>query len=270
MNNLVLRTITGSILVTLIVSSIIICKFFFALILLSIIILSLIEFYRLIANETIKPHIIYGIIASIFIFVLNTLIAFDYIPFKNMIWLILPFLFPFIIELFTKQDAPILNISITLLGFIYIVFPLTLLIYFYQANIAIPYKYLLGFFIFIWINDTMAYLTGKQFGKHALFLRISPKKTWEGTIGGIVFTILTAWGIAIFLHENFYLWFIFALITVIPGIFGDLIESLFKRSIQAKDSGSILPGHGGMLDRFDAVLFAAPFAFIFLKLILNY
>lgn len=270
MNNLVLRTITGSILVTLIVSSIVICKFFFALLLLAIVVLSLIEFYRLIATETIKPQIIYGIIASVFIIALNTFIAFNYITAINLLWLIIAVFIPFIIELYRKTKAPILNVSVTLLGFLYIVFPLSLLLYFYQSDtVNFPYKYLLGFFIFIWINDTMAYLTGKQFGKHALFLRISPKKTWEGTFGGVLFSLLAAYGISVLLHENSFIWMAYALVIIIPAIFGDLIESLFKRSLEAKDSGSLLPGHGGFLDRFDAILYAAPFAYIFIKLICN-
>jgi phosphatidate cytidylyltransferase len=118
----------------------------------------------------------------------------------------------------------------------------------------------IGMFLLIWTNDTFAYLSGRFFGRTKLFERISPKKTWEGTIGGIFFTIGVAYLISLWCNDySLSFWIIAALIIAPCSIFGDLLESLFKRSLNIKDSGNILPGHGGILDRFDAALFAIPF-----------
>ncbi len=116
-------------------------------------------------------------------------------------------------------------------------------------------------FLLIWSNDTFAYLIGRMIGKTKLFERISPKKTWEGTLGGIFMTVLVGFLIGEFLPTNEPLWFwLGAAIIIAPcAILGDLYESMFKRSLKIKDSGSILPGHGGILDRFDAVFFSVPF-----------
>ena len=123
---------------------------------------------------------------------------------------------------------------------------------------------LVGYFIFTWIYDTAAYLYGRQFGKHKLFERISPKKTWEGTIAGVIVTFLSSIGLY-FLVNILPLtdWLVLATIVVVFGTHGDLVESLLKRSLNIKDSGTILPGHGGILDRFDTMLISAPFVFLY-------
>jgi phosphatidate cytidylyltransferase len=128
------------------------------------------------------------------------------------------------------------------------------------------YRPLLTIFILIWVSDTMAYVCGRLFGKHKLWERISPKKTWEGFIGGFIFTVATGGMIANWILYNKYnyheeiKWICVAAVISVTGMLGDLVESLFKRSINVKDSGNILPGHGGILDRFDALLLATPFA----------
>jgi phosphatidate cytidylyltransferase len=115
-------------------------------------------------------------------------------------------------------------------------------------------------FLLIWTNDTFAYFSGRAFGKRKLFERISPKKTWEGTIGGILFTLLLGFIIGAYINKGEVLFWMVSALIIAPGaIFGDLLESLFKRSLNIKDSGKILPGHGGVLDRFDAALFTIPF-----------
>ena len=121
-------------------------------------------------------------------------------------------------------------------------------------------KIIIGLFILIWTNDTFAYLVGKSIGKHKLLERISPKKTWEGTIGGVFVTLIFGFIIGAFINKGEELfWIISAMIIAPCAIYGDLLESLFKRSLNIKDTGTILPGHGGILDRFDAALFAIPF-----------
>jgi phosphatidate cytidylyltransferase len=115
------------------------------------------------------------------------------------------------------------------------------------------------------VNDTFAYLTGVTFGKHRLFERISPKKSWEGFVGGGLAALLSGYVFSLIIPEiSLIQWLIFSEITVVFGTFGDLIESLIKRTVHVKDSGNIIPGHGGLLDRFDSMLLAAPSVFIFL------
>ena len=129
---------------------------------------------------------------------------------------------------------------------------------------------LVGFFIVIWGNDTFAYLSGMAFGKHKLLERVSPKKTWEGTFGGALFSFIAVIVLSLFFKElNAFEWIGFALTIIIFGTFGDLFESLIKRTLGLKDSGNIMPGHGGILDRFDSILMAAPFAYIYIVFVLN-
>jgi phosphatidate cytidylyltransferase len=134
-------------------------------------------------------------------------------------------------------------------------------------------KILISIFILIWTNDSFAYIVGKSIGKHKLFERISPKKTIEGFLGGVVFAVLASYIIAVYYIQiaetKVFIWIIIALIVGVFGTIGDLIESKFKRIAEVKDSGKIMPGHGGVLDRLDSVIFVAPIVFLFYQ-ILNY
>lgn len=174
------------------------------------------------------------------------------------------------IELYRKKNTPIPNIGTTILGWLYLAVPFSLVIQisFHEEGFFL----LTGLFLIVWMNDTFAYLTGRVIGKTKLFERISPKKTWEGTIGGIFFSILTALIYAYFTEMSYLFFILAAPIIATASIFGDLFESLLKRSVGIKDSGTLLPGHGGILDRFDAVIFAIPFFYVWWKiftLILN-
>ncbi|MGH2665213.1 phosphatidate cytidylyltransferase [Flavobacterium sp.] len=127
---------------------------------------------------------------------------------------------------------------------------------------------IIGIFILIWTNDTFAYVVGKSIGKNKLFERISPKKTIEGFIGGLLFAVLAGILIAIFYVErSVFVWIITAICVSFLGTIGDLVESKFKRMANVKDSGNIMPGHGGMLDRLDSIIFVAPFLFLFYKIL---
>ncbi|CAM3621417.1 phosphatidate cytidylyltransferase [Flavobacterium gelidilacus] len=133
-------------------------------------------------------------------------------------------------------------------------------------------KIIIGIFILIWTNDTFAYIVGKSIGKNKLFERISPKKTIEGFIGGLVFSILASILIAKYFigsssNSTMYIWIGIAFIASIFGTIGDLVESKFKRIAQVKDSGNIMPGHGGVLDRLDSIIFVAPFVYLFYQIL---
>lgn len=183
---------------------------------------------------------------------------------------------PLLIELFSskksknsiqKLGSSYLSITYPLFGIIgmyFIIFNKT------DNHIIFQPLYMIAIFVAIWLNDTFAYLTGMLLGKTKLFERISPNKTWEGTIGGVIISIvLTLVFINQFIASNISNigWTIIILTTVIAGNIGDLIESLLKRNLKIKDSGNILPGHGGILDRFDSIFFAAPFAALIFKII---
>ena len=156
------------------------------------------------------------------------------------------------------------NIAITFLGIIYVSVPFSLMnfIVFQDVNVYNPDLFL-SLFIFIWVNDSGAYIAGTAFGKHRLFERISPKKSWEGFIGGLLSTVLAAYILSVtFVSEySFAFMTIIAVIIVVTGTLGDLVESLFKRNLGVKDSGKVIPGHGGLLDRFDSIILAAPIVF---------
>lgn len=139
----------------------------------------------------------------------------------------------------------------------------------FEQNTFAP-KILIGIFLIIWANDTFAYVVGKTMGKRKLYEKISPKKTVEGFLGGLVFALIFSYFIAIYLVEQPILhWIIISLICSLFGTIGDLIESKFKRNAGVKDSGKIMPGHGGILDRLDSIIFVSPFIFLFYQ-ILNY
>jgi phosphatidate cytidylyltransferase len=171
-----------------------------------------------------------------------------------------------------KQADPIHDWAYTMLSQMYIALPLSLLnVLAFTADssgvVAFNTLLPLSVFIFLWVNDSGAYCVGSLLGRHKLFPRISPGKSWEGSIGGAVFVLVAAWAISHFLDGVMLTlpeWLGLGLVVVVFGTWGDLVESLFKRTLGIKDSGSILPGHGGMLDRFDSSLLAIPAAVIYL------
>ena len=194
--------------------------------------------------------------------------------------LFLPFIFTLIVimvrELYYRKPSPINDWVHTLFPVIYIALPyaLTSLLAFDAMGPDTGYSHVIPFtlFVFLWCNDVGAYCTGCTIGKHKLFERISPKKTWEGSIGGAVLTMLAAFLLHRFLPDWYgfmpaWVWIGMALVVVLFGTWGDLIESLMKREMGIKDSGKILPGHGGMLDRFDSALLAIPATVVYLSLV---
>ena len=172
-----------------------------------------------------------------------------------------------ILELYLKNDKPIRCLAISMMTQIYIGLPLSTMTF---MGKYIGLHFLLAIFLMIWINDTGAFVVGSLFGRHRLFERISPKKSWEGFFGGLGFNLLAGWLFAIgggFFWDvkwNVITWLLFGATVTIFSTWGDLIESLIKRSLNIKDSGTLIPGHGGILDRIDSLLLVMPAAFIFL------
>lgn len=275
--NLVVRTITGVIFVAAVVSGFINPN---AMVLLFSIItgLTIWEFTGIV-NDSSRASVNRFIctVAGIYFFLAMTGYNSGITPSGVFIPYLITLVYLLIAELYVKADDPIANWAYTMMSQLYIALPFSLLnvLAFSQTENGIPvYNYLLplSVFVFLWINDSGAYCSGSLLGKHKLFPRISPAKSWEGSIGGAVLTMAAAAGISVFLENKGYdtagmnvaEWIGLALVIVVFGTWGDLVESLFKRTIGIKDSGNILPGHGGMLDRFDSSLLAIPAAVVYL------
>ena len=189
----------------------------------------------------------------------------------HKIWLFLPLTLGavFIQELFKKSEAPFTNIGYTYLGLLFTIIPFTFFHAMAYVDGPFNYHFPLAFLLMLWANDTGAYLTGRWLGRTKLFERHSPKKTWEGTIGGILLSVITITICGYFLLKaDIMQLIIISAIGGIAGIFGDLFESSLKRKAGVKDSGNIMPGHGGFLDRFDSLLLATIFVWLYVKLFL--
>jgi phosphatidate cytidylyltransferase len=273
-NNFLSRIITGSLVVAILISGIIINKYSFMVVFLALLIACIYEFYSIFEKAGKSPQKFTGIILGILIFAINYILATGYTKPQQIIITILPVvLYIVIAELFRKHATPFENIAITVFGIIYIALPISLFWYLaYKANIyQYNYHLILGFFLLIWVYDSMAYVVGMALGKRKLFERISPKKSWEGAIGGLIFALGVAFLLSYFFKNDHDLttiqWLIFAFLVAVFGTFGDLAESMLKRSLDIKDSGTLLPGHGGFLDRFDAVFLAIPAVYIYLQFV---
>jgi phosphatidate cytidylyltransferase len=231
----------------------------------------LFEFYKLVKTAGIKPHKVLGLLTGFFLF--GYMADFLFLPFNSKyLFLAVPVAYlVFILELYRKEKNPFTNIGYTFLGLVFVVVPFC---FFYKlgflVNLGFNYHVPLSFMLMLWASDTGAYLFGRKLGKTKLFERHSPKKTWEGFGGGILVSVLVA-VIVSFLFKEIALpvWVGMAVIIVSLGTLGDLVESMLKRSLNVKDSGTLLPGHGGLLDRFDGLLIAAPMVYVYLYLLLK-
>lgn len=269
------RTVTGIVFVALLVGGIVGGPISFTVLFAIISALTINEFGNLV-NRTgeVQVNKPITILAGVFLF-----LCFGYVsvvPGKDEI--LVPYLFLimylFISELYKRKKNPVHNWAYAMMSQLYIALPFALLnVLAYhnsaatsvsQYNPILP----LSIFIFTWVNDTGAYCTGMMFGKHRLFERISPKKSWEGSVGGAVFCMVAALVLARFFpFLNMGEWMGLGLVIVVFGTWGDLTESLLKRTLGIKDSGNILPGHGGMLDRFDSTLMAVPASVVYLYIL---
>ncbi|MBK9934396.1 MAG: phosphatidate cytidylyltransferase [Cytophagaceae bacterium] len=267
-SNLTQRVVAALIGAPLVIGSILYSPNSFWFIFLAISVLTQYEFYKLLGMNGSLPLKLYGTFCGASIITITYLVETYTIGFESY-YLIVPLLtLTFFIKLYRKKDPrPFENLGYTFLGTIYVALPFALLMELtFWEGIFRP-MLPVGILIILWVNDSGAYFSGMLFGKRKLFERISPKKTWEGFIGGAIFGILAAFIFSRYVDVlDTKEWLMVAVIIVITGTLGDLVESLFKRSIDIKDSGSLIPGHGGFLDRFDGLLLSMPFIISFLKL----
>ena len=271
MKNLIIRTITGIAFVALIVSSILVSEMFLFNVFLLFTCLGMYEYRTLLQQNNVKLSIAFYVVGLLVYFIVSYALLWGIFGANLMLMLVLALLFIlFVAELFSKQEQAFLSIAYAVLGILWIVLPLAL-VNRVPLLLSDGKFLLLSLFIFIWLYDTLAYCVGMLIGKHRLFERVSPKKSWEGAIGSTLLTLTAAY----FAHFLFpmlpltpFQWMGLALVIIVFGTLGDLVESLFKRQLSVKDSGTILPGHGGILDRFDSMLFALPFVLLYLNIVL--
>lgn len=170
----------------------------------------------------------------------------------------------FVLEITRGKQRPLENISVTLFGLLYTAVPMGLLMLVGFVGGEWEPARVLSIILIVWVNDIFAYLVGCSIGKHKMCPTISPKKSWEGFFGGILFAVLFAMGVGYMMLGDIYLWGGLGAVVALAGVAGDLLESMIKREYGVKDSGNLIPGHGGMLDRFDALLLAVPFAYVYM------
>lgn len=266
MNNVVQRTITGSVYTALIVLSLVFHPIAFGVVTLLFNLLGLLEFKKIGDKLSINPGFLWIVINNLLFLVALTLIFLN-IPGSSLIPLLLLLVVLQIFPIYQKSGNPFSSMQFSLFGSLYISLPLIILNLIQQHAINERIPYTLALFVIIWTNDTFAYLSGMAFGKHRLFERLSPKKSWEGFFGGAIMSVVAA------LIFNFFFpakgtmyWILFAVLSCVASVFGDFVESLIKRNAGIKDSGTLLPGHGGILDRTDSLLLASPIIFIYLSL----
>ncbi len=264
MNNFITRGITGFVFVVLVITALWLGKGPTVALFSIFTLLGLIEFYQLF-NQKKETAISWkgASFSGMLTFAVLASVSLEWIP-EIALYTLFPLHFLLMLfELFRKKEEPIFNIAIQILGIIYIVGPFYLMVEL-NDNSTRSVPQAIGMFLLIWTNDTFAFLTGKFFGKNKLFERISPKKTWEGTVGGGILTVIVATLLAFFYNDeqDLYFWIVSACIVVPCAVLGDLLESLFKRNMKLKDTGNILPGHGGVLDWFDAAIFTIPFFYL--------
>ncbi len=266
-NNLTQRIITGLLGSAGVIVGVVYSDWTYFIVFFIICLFSLIEFYDLSGLDGLKPQKVFGTLCGIIIYSMSFFIERRDISYRYY-FLFFPLLScVYMIKLYKKfERKPFTNIAFTFLGVFYVAIPFALLNIAAFENGVYNYEIIWGCLFILWASDTGAYFAGTYLGKRKLFERISPKKSWEGAIGGALLATVFALGISYYFHTlSLTQWMIVNAIIIIGGIYGDLVESLLKRSIEIKDSGDSLPGHGGFLDRFDGLLISAPFIVAYLE-----
>jgi len=269
-NEFLKRSISAVVYVLLVVASLFISPVTFVIVFAFFMSMCIYEFHK-ITNQ--QPEVNVPRWLSMGISLLLFLISFFYFSRRAFLpifsYYIILIFWMFIRELFLKNPNPVHNWAYFLLGQVWIALPFSLLNFIVYFNNYQPLL-ILSIFILVWMNDTGAYLIGITLGKHKMIPRVSPHKSWEGFAGGILVTLLTGYLLSLWLYQlDLPQWLFMSLIVSIFATFGDLLESLWKRTFQIKDSGNAIPGHGGFLDRFDSLLMVVPAVLIYLIFLFN-
>ncbi|MBS1491044.1 MAG: phosphatidate cytidylyltransferase [Bacteroidetes bacterium] len=267
-SNLVPRLLTGILGATAVIWGVAFSSWTYFAVFFFICLLSMLEFYKLSGLDGLVPQKTIGVISGLAVFSLSFFVENGMISYRYY-FLIFPLIScVYIIKLYKQSERkPFTNIAITFLGIFYTAVPFALMNVAAFENKKYNYQIILGCLLILWAADTGAYFAGSFLGKRKLFERISPKKSWEGFIGGALLAMVFTYGISVYFTSlPPWQWLCVGWIIIIGGTYGDLVESLLKRSIEIKDSGDSLPGHGGFLDRFDGLLISAPFIVAFLEI----
>ena len=265
--NLLTRTLSGVVYVAIMLGSLLWSPKAFAVVMVFAMLVCMHEFFGISRKLGVKPQYILGMLAAAVMFAASYAICYTWNQWAiNLLWFsLIPLLMLiFFVELFRKSVAPFNNIAYTMLPLIYVALPFSLMNIVYNLG---GENFMFCFFILLWANDTFAYLFGIMLGRHKLFPSISPKKSWEGYVGGILSVVVLSY----VLHCTFddvalRHMVVMGVIISTTAVLADLVESMLKRSAGVKDSGKIMPGHGGLLDRFDATLLSLPLVFVYVVL----
>ncbi len=274
MKNLVIRSLSGAVLGVVVLGAILWSQWSFGALLLVLSLAGMHEFYALCERRGEAPQRVLGLLSGALLFALNFAFVSDDIRIlgpaghafgSGMAFLLLLMPLLFVCELYRKRENPAANIAVTLLGVVYVALPFSLLLYLpiLSTDAWTPWV-VVAYVTIIWANDVCAYLVGMTVGRRKLFERLSPKKSWEGFFGGLAGAVGAGLAAGHLLGASLAAWAGLALVAAVVAVAGDLVESMFKRAAGVKDSGSLIPGHGGVLDRFDAMLLSAPFVFVYM------
>ncbi|MCF8359282.1 MAG: phosphatidate cytidylyltransferase [Prolixibacteraceae bacterium] len=270
MKELAIRTAAGALYVILMLGSILLGKVTFVAFFSLVVILIMYEFFRMVNKGGYNTLMLPGILVALYLFISFFMYHFTGVG-ASIFWGLIPlFLFIPMAELFRKGEKNIMNSALTVLGVVFFALPLALLngVFCYGEPQGSRPGIIIGLFLLLWVFDTGAYLIGSRFGKHKMTSNISPNKTWEGFWGGMI--LVMAVSVVYFDLIGFSTPLkniVLAFLMGITGTLGDLTESLLKRNFNQKDSGSLIPGHGGLLDRFDSLFFSAPVFYAYISLI---
>lgn len=283
LRNFIVRTLSGAVLLLVVLGASFAGYAGYAALLGVVTLGGVVEFYRLAQAKGTEPQRGWGILSALLLYISGALVGGGFVLGADpeeiygvalfgagLLCFILAFivmLAVFFVEVFRNRQTPIFNIATTIMGVVYVALPMSLMVlvpvFLGGEGVWMPWCFICYLFL-VWGNDVFAYLVGVTMGRHKMCERLSPKKSWEGFVGGVIGSLAMGIVGAEVTEGGYGLWLGLALVVSLSSVVGDLVESMFKRDAGVKDSGNIIPGHGGILDRFDALILSAPCAFIYL------